>query len=110
MSRLNVIMSEFYCTQCGKKGLPIWRKKGSEREGGHLKKIFCFNCQKETNHCECKPFTKYSYEDFKIEFEYKNFDETGKRIRPYNELRSLINNGQIEKSQTLVDVRDPGIR
>ena len=109
MSKHNAVMSEFYCTQCSQKGLPIWRRTGAEREGGHLKKIYCLNCKKETNHVECKPFTKYSYEDFKTEYEYGNFDETGKRIRTYKELRSLINNGQAEKSKTVVTRRNPRI-
>ena len=110
MSKHNAVMSEFYCTQCGRKGLPIWRKTGAEREGGHLKKIFCLNCQQETNHVECKPFTKYSYEDFKIEYEYANFNDAGKRVRTYGELRSLINNGQAEKSKIMANGGDSRIR
>ena len=106
MSAKNVNFSQFYCTICGQKGLDIPRRKGAEREAGHLKKIFCLNCQKETNHCECKPFTKYSYEDFCIEYEYGNFNEIGQRVCPYSELRSLINNGKIEKIKTLDHGRD----
>lgn len=105
MGRNNIVMSEFYCTRCGQKGLPVWRRKGSEREAGHLKKLFCLNCQDTVNHVECKPFTKYEYKDFVTEFEYGNFSEEGKRIRPYGELRGLINNEQIEKVKTLVDDR-----
>ena len=93
-------MSEFYCTECGNKGIPIFRKKGHEREAGHLKKLFCLKCGKEVNHCEVKAWTKYDYSDFKTEFEYGNF-KNGKRIRPYGELKGLINNGQIEKIKTL---------
>lgn len=105
----NLIMSEFYCTKCGRKGIPIWRKKGAEREAGHLKKLYCFNCKEEVNFCEIKPFTKYDYESFKLEFEYGNFED-GKRKMPFGELKELINNGQIEKTQTLADVWDPRIR
>lgn len=87
-----ILDHEFYCSQCGQKGIPIPRKKGSERESGHLKKIFCLNCQRETNHVECVPFTKYTYNDFKLEFNNGNFDKEGNRIKPYNEFKRMFNN------------------
>lgn len=102
----NVTFSQFYCTQCGQRGIDIPRKKGREREAGHLKKLFCLTCQKECNCVEIKPFSKYNYEDFVIEFEYNNFLETGERKVPYNKLKEMINNGEVEKSKTLADGRD----
>lgn len=87
-----ILDHEFYCSQCGQKGIPIPRKKGSERESGHLKKIFCLNCQRETNHVECVPFTKYTYNDFLLEFNNGNFDKEGNRIKPYNEFKRIFNN------------------
>ena len=99
--------SEFYCTQCGQKGIPISRKRGQERELGHLKKIYCLHCKIQTNHAETRPFTKYDFETFKLEYEYGNFNEQGKRIRELGKLKELINNGQIEKQKTLADVWDP---
>lgn len=99
--------SEFYCSKCGSKGIPILRKNGKMREAGHLKKLWCLKCKEEVNHVECKPGTKYDYSDFCIEYEYGNFDENGLRVRTYGELRSLIHNGKIEKQKTLDSVRDP---
>ena len=87
--------NEFYCTQCGERGIPIPRRRGAEREAGHLKKLFCLNCGKETNHCECRPWSGYTHDDFLIEFEYDNFTKDGQRKMPYGELKGLINNGQI---------------
>ena len=88
--------SNFYCTQCGNKGVPIWRRAGAEREAGHLKRLFCLNCNKETNHVECRQGNaKYTYEDFLIEFEHNNFDTDGNRVMSYGELRKAINNGKI---------------
>lgn len=110
MAYSNVIMSDFYCTQCGSKGLPVWRRRGAEREAGHLKKLFCLKCQTETNHIECKSNTHYTNEDFYIEFEYGNFTPEGQRVRPYGELRRLINNDQITKVKTVADGRSSGIR
>jgi hypothetical protein len=86
---------EFYCCICGEKGLPVIRRKGAEREAGHLKKLFCLQCKADTNHCECVPNTRYTKEDFWIEFQNHNFDKDGNRVRPYSELRRMINNEEI---------------
>lgn len=110
MGRKNIIMSEFYCTQCGQKGIPVWRKSGNEREAGHLKKLWCLHCGQETNHAECKPFTHYEYEDFLVEFEYGNFTEDGQRKQSYGELRRDIHNGTACKIKTLVDGGDSRVR
>ena len=90
------IISDFYCTKCGNKGIPIWRKKGAKREAGHLKKLFCLNCGEEKNCVECNEY--YTYEDFLFEFENNNFDETGKRIYTINQLKELIRNGTEKKT------------
>lgn len=86
------VVSDFYCTSCGRRGIPIQRKKGAEREGGHLKKLFCLNCQREVNHAECKG--SYTYDNFLFEYENKNFDEQGNRIRTYGQLKELVYNGK----------------
>lgn len=109
MGRQNVVMSEFYCTQCGNKGFPIWRRTGREREAGHLKKIYCLTCGEQTNHVECKENTHYQYNDFKTEYEYGNFTEEGLRKQKYGELRGDIYAGRVEKVKTLDDGRSPWI-
>lgn len=77
--------NDFFCTRCGRQGIPIARRPGHGREAGHLKKIFCLHCKQEVNFCEIKPFaTKYTYDDFVLEFENGNFDDNGNRILPYN--------------------------
>ena len=93
-----VLGHEFYCCICGERGIPIVRRKGAEREAGHLKKLFCLNCNTETNHCECIPNTRYTKEDFYTEYYNGNFDKEGNRIRPYSELRRMINNGEIKNA------------
>lgn len=90
--------NEFYCCICGNKGIPIPRRKGAEREAGHLKKLFCLTCQRETNHCECRPWDGYTREDFWTEYYNGNFDKNGNRIRTYGELRRMINNGEIKEA------------
>lgn len=75
--------SVFYCTKCGQKGMPVLRRKGAEREAGHLKKLYCLNCKQEVNHVETKEWTKYDHDCFLLEFEYGNFDEEGNRKIQY---------------------------
>ena len=100
--------SDFYCTCCGKKGLPVQRRKGQEREKGHLKRLFCIYCNKEVNHVEIKSDGRYTLEDFKIEYEYGNFDEQQERKYTLNQLKEIIENGKLERQKTLDNVRDSG--
>ena len=60
----NYTISDFYCTCCGKKGMPAPRKMSKQREVGHLKKMYCIYCKMETNHREIRPFDyDYTKED-----------------------------------------------
>lgn len=82
--------SRFYCTHCGKENYSIIRRNGRSRESGHLKKLWCFNCQAEHNCVEVKEFTHYSKQDFDFEFENGNFSKAGDRILPYGEFRAKM--------------------
>ena len=105
MSISKVSFNEFYCTQCGKRNFILPRKKGREREPGHLKKIFCPHCRETVNHVEVKQYAQnYTYFDFVAEYEYGNFDTSGNRIMKYGELKQLINNHKITKVKTLIGV------
>ena len=80
MTKGKYTMSDFYCTNCGRQGIPIARKKGQQREQGHLKKLFCIYCGKDTNHVEVKPFGSYTYANFKEEFDLGRFVIDAKSI------------------------------
>ena len=67
--------SDFYCTHCGQRGIPLARKYGRERESGHLKKLYCIHCKQETNHAEIRPCSSYTYEDFLKEFLSNGFKD-----------------------------------
>lgn len=82
--------SDFYCTRCGNKGIPVIRKAGKQREGGHLKKLYCMYCKEEVNHAEVRPFGEYNYEDFKLEFNLGRFLKDGTKI-PTGELMLCSN-------------------
>lgn len=83
-------ISDFYCTKCGLKNIPIPRVAGKEKEPGHLKRMFCFHCCSEQNMVEIKPRSKYTLEDFWIEYEYHNFNIDGQRIEPWKPFVSRI--------------------
>ena len=78
--------SRFFCCKCGKEGIPIQRKQCSQREPGHLKKLYCIFCQEEVNHAEVREIGGYTVDDFKLEFELGRFIN-GQRI-PNEELIS----------------------
>lgn len=82
--------SKFFCTQCGKEGVPIFRKKGQERKSGHLKKLYCLFCKEEVNHVEVRFAGDYSKEDFEEEFAMGRFID-GNRV-PMDELFGCTNN------------------
>ena len=95
----NIILSDFYCTRCGNKGIPVFRTVGQEREPGHLKKLFCLNCQDEVNMVEVRSIGKYNLDDFWIEYEYKNFDENGNRIEPWKQFVAKIRQEMIKNEK-----------
>lgn len=80
----NTTQSRFFCTRCGREGIPVQRKRGQDRQGGHLKKLYCLSCQEETNHAEIREIGGYSIEDFQTEFKLGRFID-GNRV-PVNEL------------------------
>lgn len=73
------VASRFFCTHCGREGMPIQRKKGQLREPGHLKKLYCIYCKEETNHAEIRDIGGYNIEDFQDEFKCGRFID-GNRI------------------------------
>lgn len=70
---LNAETSRFFCTECGKEGIPVVRKRGQQRKSGHLKKLYCIYCGKEVNHVEIRENNEYTYEDFLEEFQCGRF-------------------------------------
>lgn len=85
-----VTPSRFFCTRCGKEGIPIQRKKGQERSSKHLKNLYCLYCGTECNHAEIRyGDTHYTIEDFKEEFELGRFVD-GQRIE-IKDLKSCEN-------------------
>lgn len=85
MKRYSMSVSDFYCTECGKAGIPIPRKRSNLRSGGHLKILFCPYCRKRCNHAEVTPFGSYTKETFMEEFMKGRF-VNGERV-PIDKLK-----------------------
>lgn len=89
---MHITYSDMYCTQCGKKNIPVPRKAGSEREPGHLKRMYCIYCKRKVNMVEVKGFGSYTAEDFYWEYENGNFNKKGHRKLSFSEFRTKMNN------------------
>lgn len=72
-SRNRLEMHTFYCINCGKPGIPIWRKIGHMREKNHRKRLYCTNCRQTLNHIEIK--TPEEAEQFRRDFENGNYKD-----------------------------------
>lgn len=74
MSRKQVVtIHDFYCINCGKKGISLPRKYGKQHEKFHRKKMYCPYCGMVLNHVECK--NDYDAFEFKQMFENGDFEE-----------------------------------
>ena len=104
-TRLNNL-SDFYCTCCGHKGIPIIRRTGKAKEPGHLKKLFCLYCNDEKNMVEIKNKGPYTLEEFWIEYKYGNFDSEGQRKMPYKQFINEVKHGRIEVDDNVNDNRE----
>lgn len=64
---------DFYCINCGKKGIPISRQNGHKREAFHRKWMYCPNCKHTVNHIECR--TQEEKEQFMADFLVGKYQE-----------------------------------
>ena len=60
------VSHDFYCLQCGQRGIPLARKVGQERSALHRKKLYCYHCKTDINHVEIR--NQFELETFKTNF------------------------------------------
>ena len=60
--------NDFWCINCGNKGIPIIRPRSSRREPGHMKALYCCHCRMVINHVETRD------EEEKLQFQ-QDFSE-----------------------------------
>lgn len=59
--------NRFYCLNCGKEGLNVFRNAGHQHKSFHRKKMYCIHCKTELNFMEIK--NDEEYEMFKKKFD-----------------------------------------
>ena len=67
---------DFYCLNCGHKGIPCQRPDNRRREPYHRKKLYCIFCHLECNHIEIN--TEEQRQEFIELFEAGEFVEEAK--------------------------------
>lgn len=68
-----MITHDFYCLNCGKKGINLMRKQGHQHKRNHRKKLYCVYCKCDVNHVEIKDLEEK--EDFLYNFELGLYKE-----------------------------------
>jgi hypothetical protein len=53
-NKVNYKLHDFYCTECGQKGIPLCRTSKNIREKFHIKDLYCINCKTITKHIETR--------------------------------------------------------
>ena len=74
---MKMVSHDFYCINCGNRGIPLSRNRGHYHSKHHRKKLYCPTCKLEVNHIEIKSYNDLL--EFKDNFErgvYKNEAET----------------------------------
>ena len=74
-------ISEFYCLNCGNKGIPVWRKRGHLREQMPRKALYCTTCKQTVNHIEIR--TEEERARFIAEFAEGKFREEAEQSMRY---------------------------
>lgn len=71
MLKKNLIEHSFFCINCGKKNLPIFRNKGHQHSKFHRKRMYCPYCKNDYNMVECKNYDEVN--EFHDKFEKGEF-------------------------------------
>lgn len=74
-------ISEFYCINCGSKGIPVWRKRARLREPWHRKALYCTTCKQTVNHVEIR--TEEELIQFMTDFAEGKYREEAERSVEY---------------------------
>lgn len=72
---------DFYCMNCGRKGIPLSRRVSLQHGKFHRKKLYCIYCKEEVNHIECKTYEEVQI--FKDAFEREEFKEEAEESLSY---------------------------
>lgn len=79
---------DFYCINCGRKGIPVMRKCNHLHAKDHRKKLYCPWCKAEINHVECRSF--YDIEKFKEDFANGLYRQEAEESLRYARMSNLM--------------------
>ena len=82
-SRRERELTEFYCINCGQKGIPVWRER--TREAGHRKALYCVHCKMVINHVETR--TAEEARQFRQDFEQGLYQQEAAESIEYRKRR-----------------------
>lgn len=83
---------DFYCINCGSKGIPLSRSLSRPKGKDHRKLMYCWKCKHTVNHIEC--LDAEEVEQFLADFNAGKYVEEAKEELKFEEdtpqLRTLI--------------------
>lgn len=72
---------EFYCINCGNKGMDLFRETSHKHSKHHRKQLYCYHCKEIVNMIECKDILEV--EEFKMNFEKGVYKDEAKNSLSY---------------------------
>lgn len=87
---------DFYCINCGEKGIPLTRQQSHQRGSFHRKLMYCWHCKHTVNHIECRneserlkfiekflagDYRKEAEEELKYEAEHPRFQNILRELK-----------------------------
>lgn len=72
---------DFYCINCGNKGIPLTRISAKKKGKGHRKNMYCYHCKHTVNHIECS--NEEEVAQFKKDFANGIYKEEAERELTY---------------------------
>lgn len=75
---------DFYCINCGNKGIPLTRQGNKKKGEGHRKNMYCYHCKHTVNHVECRSMDEVK--QFQFQFANGDFKEEAERELAYEKV------------------------
>ena len=86
--RRKINIHDFYCINCGKKGITLPRKDNKRKGKFHRKKLYCLNCGFLINHVEI--CNTEEYWEFQEMFESGNFKEEAEQSKELSAQKDIF--------------------
>lgn len=72
---------DFYCINCGEKGIPLTRQQSKQHEAFHRKRMYCWHCRHTVNHIECR--NEVERQEFLLQFKMGAFADEARAELEY---------------------------